>query len=136
MGESVQHMRLVKSLAEWVVDAYFENDAGHVLIDSPENSASAKPPRVYGFVPDVYAERSAPRHLVIGEAKTARDLENRHTRDQLTAFLTRCGQVPDSALVVAVPWHMTRFARALLRVLQRQADVREVMTVVLDALEG
>jgi len=136
MGESAQHMKLVKSLVEWVAQAYFENDAGQILIDSPESSASAKPPRVYGFVPDVYAERAMPRNLVIGEAKTTHDLESRHTRDQLAAFLMRCGQVPDSALVLAVPWHMTRFARALLRVLQRQADVRQVMTVVLDKLEG
>ena len=136
MSESVRHMKLVQSLVVWVSQAYFQGDLGRILVDSAKGLLAGRPPMLGGYVPDVYAKRFAPRSVVVGEAKTARDLENRHTRAQLVAFLKHCAEFPDSVLVLAVPWHMTRFAKALMRVLLRQQGLGGVKTVVLEQLEG
>jgi len=136
MSESVRHMKLVRSLVTWVAHAYFGGDAGHILVDSAESSLSGRPPLLGGFVPDLYAKRLRLSSIVVGEAKTARDLENRHTRAQLIAFLEHCAEFPDSVLVLAVPWHMTRFAKALMCLLQRQQRLEGVRTIVIEQLAG
>lgn len=136
MSESVRHMKLVRSLVAWVSQMYFEGDSGRILVDSAEGVAAGRPPMLGGYVPDVYAKRFAPRSAVVGEAKTARDLENLHTRAQLVAFLKHCAEFPDSVLVFAVPWHMTRYAKSLMRVLVRQQGLGGVKTMVLEQLEG
>jgi hypothetical protein len=136
MGESVQHMKLVRSLVGWVAQAYFDGDLGHIFVDSPEGLLSGRPPPLGGFVPDVYAQRLGPKTVIVGEAKTPRDLESRHTQAQLTAFLGHCTQVPGSVFVLAVPWPMTRFARSLLGAIQRHHRLPAVSTIVLDQLEG
>jgi hypothetical protein len=136
MSESVRHMKLVRSLVAWVAGKYFDGDSGHILVDSPEGLLSGRPPPLGGFVPDVYAEQLGPRSVVVGEAKTPRDLESRHTQAQLLAFLGYCAQLPGSVLVLAVPWPMTRFAKSLLRVLQQQHQLKGTRTVVLEQLEG
>jgi len=136
MSESVRHMKLVQSLVAWVAQAYFQGDLGRILVDSAEGLLAGRPPMLGGYVPDVYAKRFVPRTVVVGEAKTARDLENRHTRAQLVAFLKHCAEFPDSVLVLAVPWHMTRFAKALVCLLQRQQRLEGVRTIVIEQLEG
>ena len=136
MGESSSHIRLVDALVRWVAVNCFAGDAGHILIDSPKSSASAKPPRLNGFVPDVYANDGKRVQLVIGEAKTACDLENAHTRGQLSAFVMRCAQADESLFVLAVPWHTERFARSLVRKIQNQVDASNVRVIVLGKLKG
>ena len=136
MSESSSHMRLVRSLSQWVAKRYFDGDTGHILVDSPHNTASAKPPSVCGFVPDVYAGPTREGGFIIGEAKTARDIENRHTRAQLLAFLKRCGEDERTVLIMAVPWEMERFTKALLEILKCRASAQKVSTVVLEKLPG
>jgi len=136
MGESSQHMKLVRSLVDWVAKEYFDGEPGHILVDSPEGLLSGRPPPLGGFVPDVYAQRLGPKTVIVGEAKTPRDLESRHTQAQLIAFLGHCTQVPGSVLVLAVPWPVTRFARSLLGAIQRHLGLPGVRTIVLDKLEG
>lgn len=136
MSESVRHINLVRSLVWWVAREYFEGDPSHILMDSPEGLLYGRPPPLGGFVPDVYAEQFASRSVIVGEAKTPRDLESWHTRAQLLAFLGYCAQVPGSVLVLAVPWPMTRFAKSLLRLLEGEHRLHATRTVVLEQLEG
>lgn len=136
MGESRSHMRLVGALIQWIADNYLSGDLGSILSDSPDSSASAKPPKINNFVPDVYAMVGNEKQLIIGEAKTARDLENRHTCDQLTAFLLQCTQTEDSLFVFAVPWYMTRLARNIVHKIQNKVNANNVVVVVLEKLQG
>jgi hypothetical protein len=136
MSESAAHLRLVACLSEWIADEYFGGDQGAIRVDSPEASAGTKPPPVYGFVPDVYAMGRDGIGLVIGEAKTARDVENRHTLEQFTAFMKLCSLSPDSCLVIAVPWWLVRLARAMVATVERRQRITNVRVVVLDKLEG
>ena len=136
MPESVGHARLVDSLVGWIAATQLDGDPGAILVDCPASVASAKPPAILGFIPDVFVRKSVGRSLIIGEAKTARDLESRHTREQLTAFLTRCAQVRSSMLVLAVPWYLERFAKVALRRLKIASNATGVETVVLEQLPG
>ena len=72
--------------------------------------------------------------VVIGEAKSMRDLENSHTEAQVTAFLRRCGMAEGSAFILAVPWPIERLARALLTNFRVREGLPQVEIVVLSEM--
>ena len=45
-----------------------------------------RPPKLAGFMPDVYATDVPTTKTLVGEAKTAADLETKHSRAQISAF--------------------------------------------------
>ena len=136
MPESASHAKLVESMRKWIVDNRFDGDSGHVLVDNAEATAASKPPKAHGFIPDLYAKHRPGVGVIIGEAKTARDLENPHTEAQIRGFLRTCAEETNSLFVLAVPWHMERFARSLVRSIQRRDNTCGVETMVLEKLEG
>jgi hypothetical protein len=136
MPESIKHIKLVSALVTWISTQYFSGDKGRLLIDSPEYTALSKPKRIDGYVPDIFALKLLGGGIVIGEAKTARDLDNKHTRYQIEAFMKYCAIRPGSVLVIAVPWYLTRYARSLLCNISRSCGCDSVSTEVLDQLEG
>lgn len=136
MGESARHMALANRMREWVVTDLFDGDSGGVRFDAPSSSRQGKPPFICGYVPDLYGETVHPPRLVIGEAKIAQDVENGHTVAQLTAFLMFCAARPHSVMVLAVPWHLTRYARQMVRQLAAKCHAENVRCVVMDGLEG
>ena len=79
MGESTSHIILVSLLAQWIASTFLDGDTGHILIDAPDRNSRGKPPKVYDFVPDVYVMNAPRCGLIIGEAKTAEDVEKKHT---------------------------------------------------------
>lgn len=82
-------------------------------------------------MPDAYVILNERGKVVIGEAKSMRDLENPHTEAQVAAFLRRCGMAEGSAFVMAVPWPVERLARALLRDFLPRGELPHVEAVVL-----
>jgi hypothetical protein len=112
VAESFTHVKLVKELIDWVRR---EHDQVVVLADTSIFPVSDRPPRIGGYVPDLYARVALPTRLVLGEAKTRLDLENEHTAHQLVAFLNYCHLHPGAQFVMAVPWDMSRFAGNLLK---------------------
>ena len=85
-------------------------------------------------MPDVYAKCLSDHTEVLGEAKTATDLETQHSQEQLLAFLRYCANTGKASLILAVPWDMAPSARALLKTLKAQASLNEAKTSVLDGL--
>jgi hypothetical protein len=136
MPESENHRKLVVSLVEYIALNYFGGQKGALLIDSSEGCAFTKPPRINNYIPDVFGRLFEKKGIVIGEAKTGPDIENRHTRNQITAFLEMCYSIPGSAFVFAVPWHYTRYGRNLLRLLKEQNHFDGIQTVVIEKLQG
>ncbi len=136
MAESRTHLRLVEALVSWIAVEQFHGERGCILVDAPDSLAHAKPPNIAGYVPDVFAHGLAGGGIVVGEAKTASDVENRHTREQLGAFLRYCAARPGSVFVFAVPWHATRYARWLIESVRRACGCGRVSTFVLEQLEG
>jgi hypothetical protein len=129
-------MQLVKELVTWISINHLNGDIGHIFADLPENPSNKKPPVINSFIPDVFVPDSAGVSLIIGEAKTARDLENKHTKSQLEAFLHRCSLSNNGILVMAVPWDLVRSAKSILERLRIQTGTHNVKIIVLEKLYG
>ena len=137
MGESASHIRLVEQMSAWILRNHLNDDHGYMLIDHPSSSPTARPPKIAGFVPDIYVPRARSHGIIIAEAKTARDLETRHTLNQIEAFLGRCTQAEEAILILAVPWDMVRLGEAIIRQIRKGLkDENRVTTKVLEKLSG
>ena len=136
MGESSSHIRLVDQLVSWILHQLLDGDDGYMMIDHPNSKANERPPKIGGFIPDVYVPSAAGKRLIIGEAKTGRDLERKHSLDQLVAFLRVCSQAENPVFVLAVPWDMVRLAQAIMIDLRNRAGAHNVNTNVLEKLSG
>lgn len=137
MSETEIHMNLVASVRARIIEHFLNGDSGLVLSDSPGQSSENKPPQIYGYVPDVFVPRIGNNvHFIIGEAKTARDLETRHSQVQIAAFLKRCNEERDSIFILAVPWDKVPSAKSLLKRIIKVNDLRNVNTLVLEKLRA
>jgi len=136
MPESAVHLALVQSLVQWVKSNCLIEKDGLLLVDDPAQMASSKPPSINGYFPDVYLRGLRLRSILIGEAKSAYDLESRHSRKQLASFLIHLLSVERGTLLVAVPWHVVPRAKSLIRAIQRETNSMSVQTIFLDYLPG
>jgi hypothetical protein len=134
MPESNAHSTLVQSLVGWIAEERCDGDRAAILLDSLDVPAWHRPPRVGGFVPDAYANAQVGE--TVGEAKTHRDLENRHSVNQMEAFLQYCGRRDGSLFVLAVPWHRVAYARNLLGRICRRTGIDATSFQVLADLPG
>jgi hypothetical protein len=136
MAESSTHQILVERLVQWMQRNISNSDSAVVLVDSPTTAAENRPPAIGGYNPDVFCRTIGGEHVLIGEAKTAGDIENKHSRDQIRAFLVYLKQCQSGTLVVAVPWRAVGQVMSLIHFLQRETDTMVVKTVFLGKLPG
>ena len=137
MTETQIHMNLVTALKEKIVHQFLCGDPGLLLIDTPGQSTGKKPPQINGYVPDVFVPRLGNNtHYIIGEAKTANDLETRHSTMQITAFLKHCNEVNNSIFFLAVPWDKALSAKSFLKQIVRTNNLLNAKTYVLEKLRG
>ena len=88
MSESPQHLRLVRAILTYVGREFPDATALAVFDDTAVSASGERPPRINGYVPDVYAADVPPSMTIIGEAKTRRDLETARSREQIASFCT------------------------------------------------
>lgn len=131
MSESRLHDQLVSVILEHVRRHYRD----FLIFDDRTAMSSHKPPRVGGFVPDVYAVNVPTTRIVIGEAKTFRDLQTPHTDAQMRAFLDHLALSDQGTLIVAVPWMAVATARSLVTRSQNAVLPCPVKTVFLHAVD-
>jgi hypothetical protein len=100
--EGDSHRELVRLLSRRI-----SGDAPHAwasFIDGGCADARAGIPPILGVHrPDVYAVDRQSRRTIIGEAKTADDIDNNHTRRQLAAYFEHLAQSPAGEIWMAVP---------------------------------
>jgi hypothetical protein len=126
-------MNLVSSILKWLKNKEnLENLL--VLADLPSFLGDSKPPAIEGYYPDVWAKEVRSGFVAIGEAKTARDIENRHSTEQFGAFLRYCNALESAVLVVAVPWMMVNCAKAHIRRIKKNTNTQAVNVVFLAML--
>lgn len=135
MPESATHSRLVQHLLEWV-QMNISQDNTLVLVDLPSTPPGDKPPAIGGFHPDLYCRLHDGLQVLIGEAKTAGDIDTRHSREQFRAFLLYLTQYPAGTLLIAVPWFVVNQAKTVIRALQRTTNTHGVRLVFLEQLPG
>lgn len=134
MSESHYHIDLVYSLKKWINDQYQDNDS-IVLLDLPDYDVNNKPFLISGYRPDAYAKIFNGKIIIIGEAKTARDLESKRSEKQLIAFLEFCSKTSNSKFVLAVPWDIKRFAISFIKDMKIQNGYNAVDAVVIDNIK-
>lgn len=122
---------MVAILHRYISGRYCEGQRERVFIDSVGTESRTRPPPIEGYVPDAYVMLNEQGRVVIGEAKSMKDLENPHAEAQVMAFLRRCDTAEGSAFILAVPWPIERLARALLTNFRVREGLRHVETVVL-----
>src|SRR5262249_34533249 len=85
MPESDLHKRLVTALASLVRKR--RSSSWFLFVDSGVQHPSDGCSPILGCArPDVYARENVSHHVIIGEAKTACDLDNSHTERQLFEY--------------------------------------------------
>jgi hypothetical protein len=134
MGESNNHIQLVEAMVYWIAGTYLNGDKGYLLIDHPDAAVCSKPPKINGYVPDVFTASAPHSRKIVGEAKTIRDIERPHSVEQIKAFLRYCSIHEDAVFVFAAPWSMSRYAKALLKRLQQQTRSQMVKIMVIEGL--
>jgi hypothetical protein len=131
LGETLDHHALVERTYRYFL-ARFPPDCGHaIFVDRPSTPRGEKPRTIFGFVPDVLAMDVPATFHAIGEAKTAFDLENDHTRAQLRAYLRHL-RLRGGVLVMTVPWTVDATARGMIAVAVTETCATQVETVVLN----
>ena len=134
MSESRLHIDLVNSLKKWIENQY-QNNVSIILLDLPDCDSNNKPFLINGFRPDVYAKASEGTIIVIGEAKTARDLESKRSEKQIIALLDFCSKNPNSKFVLSVPWDIKRHAQNLIKDLITKNSFNNLDFVVIDNIQ-
>lgn len=135
MTESVSHYKMVLSIKQWINNNFKKKEKLLVWCDTPRDGKSEIPCRIEGFVPDVYAKLITSSRQIIGEAKTAYDLDSKHTEKQLAAFLKFCSRNNRTILVLAVPWDLIRYAKALVEYWKKEYRTENAKTVILEKLK-
>jgi hypothetical protein len=134
MPESVIHARLVKAII-----TYAERELGSLINisvreDGVQPMRGERPPRVAGYVPDVFVTDVPTTTTLIGEAKTQQDLESEHSRRQISAFLSYLAKTPRGVFALSVPLAAGATARRLLAELNTPFASAATRTVVLDGV--
>ncbi len=132
MPESRLHSRLIMAIRLWVEHTYVHRTDIFLYVDETLSVSRQKPPRLNGFVPDVYATSLANDLTIVGEAKTGLDLETRRSREQLFAFLRHLSCSPCPLLALAIEWQYRATAKSLLQLLKRRAQAEPVTVIILD----
>lgn len=134
MSESAAHIILVNHLIRWV-DANTEwSRRAALLVSLPGTPVASQPPPIGAFIPDMFLKSELAGFAMIGEAKTLRDLEREHSRNQFVAYMQYLATYSSSLLLVAVPWMCAAQARSLLQMLQRRNGLTDVPVKVIDQL--
>ncbi len=136
MAESLVHQRLVEQIVSYLQAEYEPLYQLAIFHDLPAFIGAEKPPRIGGFVPDVYAV-DAPRSItILGEAKTEYDLATDHSHRQLSAYFTFLRLQPCGVLVLAVPWQAKARSLNLVKRLQQTLECSMVRTAVITGVAG
>lgn len=112
-GESRAHAMLVERLIAHVRKTHAP-ERGLLLYADHWSVGRNAPPRINGFMPDVFASDLPTTFEVIGEAKTMDDLRTARSQRQLVGFLDHLALRPNSHFYLFVPHLGKREARSIL----------------------
>lgn len=135
MPESVLHRQLVGHLTSCVRSR--RSGSWFLFVDSnTEDVSEGCPPILRSVCPDLYARENVVRHVVIGEAKTARDLDNLHTEKQLYEYFRHLAEEESGELLLAVPLICAGAAHRLCRAARSRAGCPSVPFEILGLMLG
>ena len=106
------------NLAEQYVLRTIPSEQGcFIYVDKPESIY--KPPLMGNYRPDLYFCHD--NKLIIGEAKTIKDYDTSHSKDQYITYLRECQSFKGEALLVLCSsWTISLSYKTLIKFIKRQ----------------
>lgn len=135
MSESINHTELLARLLKYVHYTFAADQDAVILHDLPNAIGCEKPPMIGGFRPDLYASTGVLETVIIGEAKTAKDLETAHSREQYRAYTRHLAICAHPTFIMAVPWSLRVRAKTLMRLASEEAGASGIARVVIDDIQ-
>ena len=130
MSQSDEHRSLVIQMVR-VLEARYPKIS--VTADVQQQPRDPVPQIVDRFRPDVYASQEADRpSTIIAEAKTGKDIDRPHTREQLKAFISHLERKKDSLFILTVNGCHADLARTMLRILYQEIPLKNTGLSVFD----
>ena len=132
MSESSKHAELVGIIVEYIRREHTHTTAMGILDDLTGPLRAERPSKIGGFVPDVHAFDAPLTTVIIGEAKTAADLETEHSLNQIKAFMLYLSHQRAGIFILAVPWQVKRRGSSLIEAVRKDIGAHSVRTITLD----
>lgn len=137
MSEGLHHKLLVQALlgevrnpVEWDCHPFVYWDL------EDENGVNVPPPNIQGSRPDILARDPSNRRVIIAEAKTSRDIDNRHTETQLEAYFCYLSAFEKAELWLGVPWSCGGTARRVAMKVRSSIGIDNIPMRIFDFLLG
>jgi len=133
MSESLEHIELVIKLEKWIKINFL--NVSTLWIDKP---VEKKPRQVSlsGFIPDYYGEINNPsRDKIVGEAKTPRDLQSKHSKQQIIEFMLYCNKYKGSKFILIVPYQYKAFAKNFIKYLMKENKIDSISAQVISNID-
>lgn len=128
-GESLLHIRLVECLERHVRE-HHRTERGLLMLVDHDRYGRDRPHRINGFCPDLFASDLPSTFEILGEAKTADDLERPRSHSQIVAFLDYLALQPVGWFYLCVPPLLVPRARQLLAWLSSEHHAQVRATVI------
>lgn len=118
MSESNQHQKLVKMIIENIANIVGKGSC--CLIESDISDGQPLPPLTpEGFRPDVQFQYADV--LIIGEAKTSKDVDGQHSLLQYDSYIKKCSLFQGKSIfILAVPWIEYATAYNIIKKIQKK----------------
>jgi hypothetical protein len=128
MPESQTHLNLVKKIKNYV-DSNIPNGKNFLILSDTPESLNNLPPIINNeFRPDVFAEDNNGR-IIIGEAKTTKDLETLHTKSQIKCFIQHLMEKEGSVFILATPLYSINTAKNMIGIIKRKLGAENVESI-------
>ena len=132
MSQSEQHRNLVIQIVKVLETRY---PLMSFIADVQQKPGDAVPPVIDGFRPDVYASKDSSSSIVIAEAKTDGELDNKHTNKQVTSFINYLERRRNGFFVLSVTGCGANRAKTLLRFVRQVTHVTSTTIAVFDGCD-
>ena len=132
MSQSDQHRNLVIQVMKALE---IRHPFMSFIADVQQQPGDAVPPLIDGFRPDVYASKASGSSIVIAEAKTDRDLNSKHTNNQIVCFVNYLERRRNGLFVLSVTGCGADCARTLLRFVRQVTHVTSTAIAVFDGCD-
>ena len=132
MSQSDAHRNLVIQVVNALVSRHPRIS---ILTDVQQNPGDDVPPVIGGFRPDVYARKQPTNSIVIAEAKTYRDLNNKHANDQIVSFINYLERFENGSFVLSVSGRAANRAKTLMWFVYQGTHVTQTRIEVCDGCD-
>lgn len=136
MSEGEVHARLVLAMVKAIRREFPDEDL-QIAADLVQTRELLSPITMGGVRPDVLATVARTvRHTILGEAKSRKDVDTAHTREQLKQYFEYLAWEPDGRLWLSVPLTNAGEGLRVVRAARRDARCERVPAVVSGWLLG